>query len=458
MTAWETYLNEHQERFLQELSEFLRIPSISSLPDHAEDVRRAAAWVKDRLEAAGMQEVVIGETGRHPVVYGQWLNAPGRPTVLVYGHFDVQPVDPVELWTRPPFEPAIVDGRIYARGAEDDKGNMLIPILAAEALLNTSGTLPVNLKFFFEGQEEIGSPNLPDYIAANKDQLACDYVLSADGSQWSEDQPALVISRRGMCGIQIDVSTASGDSHSGIYGGTYMNPIHALSGILASLHAADGRIMVEGFYDDVVELTVQQRSQISELPFDEEAFFGQVGVKQPFGETGYNTCERAWIRPTLEINGVYGGFQGDGIKTVIPCEAHAKVTCRLVADQDPADIVKKMIREVERLAPSGVDVKAYPLEGTAVPFSMEADHPGNLAAGRVLSALYGKEPHVIRMGGTVPVSGIFLEHLGQPMINFAFGLRDENVHAPNEFFRLSSFDKGQKAYCMIFAELGAEQD
>jgi acetylornithine deacetylase/succinyl-diaminopimelate desuccinylase-like protein len=458
MEAWETYLTEHRERFLRELSEFLSIPSISSLPDRIPDVRRAAAWVTDRLKAAGIQKVSIEETGGHPVVYGQWLKAPGHPTVLVYGHFDVQPVDPVELWTHPPFEPVMKEGRIYARGASDDKGNMLLPILAAEALLKTSGAVPVNLKFFFEGQEEIGSPDLPTYIASHEDLLACDFVLSADGGQLGEDQPSLVVSRRGICALQIDVNTANSDVHSGTYGGTFMNPIHALAGILSSLHDAKGRIQVDGFYDQVAELTTEQRAQIADLPFDHDAYFGRIGVKQPYGETGYTTCERAWIRPTLEVNGIWGGFQGDGIKTVIPSQAHAKVTCRLVADQDPEDILDKVIAQVLRLSPPGIDVRAYPLEGAALPFAMEADHPGNLAAGRVLSTLYGKKPYVARMGGTVPVSGMFLKHLGQPMINFAFGLSDENIHAPDEFFRLSSFERGQRAYCMIFAELATEQD
>ena len=456
MAAWQSYLTEHKERFLGELTEFLKIPSISSLPEHAPDVRRAAQWVKARLEAAGMEDVSIGETAGHPVVYGQWLHAPGHPTVMVYGHFDVQPVDPVDLWTSPPFEPVVKDGRIYARGAADNKGNMLAPILAAEAWLKSKGELPLNLKFFFEGQEEIGSPDLPDYIAAEKDKLTCDYLLSADGSQYGEDQPALVVSRRGLCGLQIDLSTSKVDSHSGSYGGTFKNPIHALVEILTALHDEQGRIKVDGFYDDVVELDEAQRRQISELPFDQEEFLGLIGATHPFGEVGYSTNERAWIRPTLEINGIWGGFQGDGVKTVIPSEAHAKITCRLVADQNPADIVEKIIKQVKSLAPEGAEVKAYPLKGAAVPFAMAADDPGNVAAGKVLSALYGKEPYIVRMGGTVPLSGIFLEHLGRPMINFAFGLNDEKVHAPDEFFRLSSFERSQNAYGMIFEELATK--
>ena len=457
MADWQTYLAENKERFLNEYKDFLRIPSISSLPEHAQDVRKAADWVVERLKEAGIEDVSIGETGGHPVVHGQWMKAPGRPVVLIYGHFDVQPVDPLDLWDRPPFEPEEVDGKVYARGACDDKGSMLPAILAAEALLKTSGQLPVNLKFFFEGQEEIGSPDLPAYVAEHKDLLACDFVVSADGSQWAEDQPMLVLSRRGLSALQIDVTSAKIDSHSGNFGGTYRNPIHALADILSSLHSEDGRIAVDGFYDTVAELSPEQRRQIAELPFDQKEFLGRVGATETFGEPGYSTCERIWIRPTLEVNGIWGGFQGEGVKTVIPAAAHAKITCRLVADQDPEDIAQKVIDHVMRHVPSGVDVKAYPLKGAAVPFSMEADHPGNLAAGRALSKLYGKDPLVTRMGGTVPVSGILQQNLGTPMISFGFGLPDENIHAPNEFFRLGSFDRCLKAYGMLYQEMAFEQ-
>ena len=317
MKSWESYLADHQERFINELLEFLRFPGISALPAHAGDVQRAAQWVESRMKAAGIESVRIMPTGGHPIVYGEWLHAPGRPTVLVYGHFDTQPVDPLDLWDNPPFEPVIKNGRIYARGASDDKGNMFIPIVAVESMLKTSGTLPVNVKFFFEGQEEIGSPQLPAFIEANKSFLSCDLVLSADGGQWSEDQPVLALGTRGLVSIFLDVQGPDHDLHSGTYGGTIANPAHALVEILGSMHDREGRVTVEGFYEDIRALTEEERSWLAEVPFDEKEYLIETGSPSLFGELGFTTYERAWIRPTLEVNGIYGGFQGEGVKTVL---------------------------------------------------------------------------------------------------------------------------------------------
>jgi acetylornithine deacetylase/succinyl-diaminopimelate desuccinylase-like protein len=454
MADWQAYLADNTSRYLDELFDFLRIPSISSLPEHAADVKRAAEWVAARMKAAGLEEVRILPTEGHPVVYGQRLDAADKPTVLIYGHFDTQPVDPLELWTQPPFEPAVRDDRIYARGASDDKGNMLIPILAAESMLKTAGSLPVNVKFFFEGQEEIGSPQLPDFIAAHKDLLACDMVLSADGGQWEEDQPALNIGRRGLCALQIDLQGAAQDVHSGVYGGTFQNPIHALARLLASMRSPQGRILVEGFYDAVRELTDSERAQIADIPYDEAQYMRGLGLTQLYGEPGYSTYERAWVRPTLEVNGIWGGFQGDGIKTVLPAKAHAKITCRLVPDQEPDKIIELIRAYVAKHLPAGTTAAVEKLAGTADPFLVSFDHPGNQAARIVLKELYGKEPYIARTGGTIPVSGLFLKSLGAYMVNFAFGLEDENLHAPDEFFRISSFKRGLKAYGMILEELG----
>jgi acetylornithine deacetylase/succinyl-diaminopimelate desuccinylase-like protein len=454
MADWQAYLADNTSRYLDELFDFLRIPSISSLPEHAADVKRAAEWVAERMKAAGLEEVRILSTEGHPVVYGQRLDASDKPTVLIYGHFDTQPVDPLELWTQPPFEPVVRDDRIYARGASDDKGNMLIPILAAEAMLKTAGSLPVNVKFFFEGQEEIGSPQLPDFIAAHKDLLACDMVLSADGGQWEEDQPALNIGRRGLCALQIDLQSAAQDVHSGVYGGTFQNPIHALARLLASMRSPQGGILIEGFYDAVRELTDSERARIADIPYDEAQYMRDLGVTQLFGEPGYSTYERAWVRPTLEVNGIWGGFQGDGIKTVIPAKAHAKITCRLVPDQEPDKIIELIRAHVAKHVPAGTTAAVEKLAGTADPFLISFDHPGNQAARIVLKELYGKEPYIARTGGTIPVSGLFLKSLGAYMVNFAFGLEDENLHAPDEFFRISSFKRGLKAYGMILEELG----
>jgi acetylornithine deacetylase/succinyl-diaminopimelate desuccinylase-like protein len=451
--TWETYLVEHQSQHQDELLQFLSIPSISSLPTHGADVQRAAQWVADRLTIAGLEHVQILATGGHPVVYGEWLHAPEKPTVLIYGHFDTQPVDPLELWTYPPFTPTIIEDRVYARGASDDKGNMFTPILGVEALLKTEGALPVNVKFFLEGQEEIGSPQLPTFIAKHRDLLACDLVLSSDGGQYSEDQPSLMLSAKGLAAVQIDVRGPKGDLHSGMYGGAVPNPIHALVALLASLHSPEGKILVEGFYDSVLPLSDADRAAIAALPFDSHKYQERVGVTALLAEPGYTSQEHLAARPTLEINGIWGGFQGEGVKTVLPAEAHAKITCRLVVDQNPATIVELIARHVERYTPPGVQVMVRPLPGTAQPYLISADHWGNRAAADVLEELYGKAPYHRRTGGSIPVCELFLTHLGAYTVGFAFGLEDEQIHAPNEFYRLSSFRRGPIAYCKMLHRL-----
>lgn len=454
MSSWQDYLDRHRDRFVAELMEFLRIPSISSLSEHTEDVARAARWVAGRLTAAGVESVTVLPTDGHPVVYGDWQHAPGAPTILVYGHFDTQPADPLDLWDSPPFSPEIRHGNTYARGASDDKGNMLIPVLAVEAHLNSTGRLPVNVKFLFEGQEEIGSPQLADFVQAQRERLACDLVLSADGGQWRIDQPALVVGLRGLCAIQIDVTTATTDAHSGTYGGTVLNPAQALARILASLHHPDGRIAANGFYDTVPPPPAADREAIGQIPFDEEKFRATIGAGALFGETGYSTYERAWIRPSLEINGIWGGFQGEGIKTVLPASAHAKISCRLVPDQDPEVVLASLGSHVRQVAPPAVTVSVTPNPVRARPYRIPLDHPGNRAAARVHEELYGKPPYFVWMGGSIPVCDLFYRNLGAHTVNFAFGLEDENIHAPNEFFRLQSFHRGQTAYGRIFEELG----
>ncbi len=454
MTTWSSYLEKQQDRFLDELKAFLRIPSISALPQHAADVERAAQWVAERLRQAGAEHVQVLPTGGHPVVYGDWLHAgPDAPTALIYGHFDVQPVDPLELWSAPPFEPTVRDGRIYARGASDDKGNMLAPILAFEALLATAGRLPVNVKFLFEGQEEIGSPQLPDFIAQHRDLLAADVAFSADGGQFSETEPLLLLGLRGLCGLEITVTGPNRDLHSGIYGGTVRNPIHALAQIIASFHTPEGRVAVEGFYDQVVELSPEEREALAQVPFDEEAFYQEIGVAEPFGEPGYTVLERRWIRPTLDANGIWGGFTQDGIKTVLPSQAHAKITCRLVPDQDPEAVLERLSDHIQRHLPAGVRVRVDALGGRARPYRIPLDHPGNRAAAAVLTELYGREPYHVRSGGTIPVTGILLDQVGLYTVSFGFALPDENIHSPDEFFRLDSFRRGQEAYARLFQEL-----
>lgn len=452
--TWQNYLDTNQSRFLDELLAFLRIPSISSLPEHAGEVRKAGEWVANRMRIAGIEGVRIMETGGHPVVYGEWLHEPGKPTIMIYGHFDVQPVDPIDLWTSPPFEPVIKDGRVYARGSNDDKGNMLTPILAVEALLKTEGKLPVNLKFFFEGQEEIGSPTLPPFVAANKDLFTCDMVVSSDGGQYSDTQPELTVGLRGLAALQIDVRGPNVDVHSGMFGGAIQNPIHALVRLLDSMRSPDGKILVQGFYDRVRPLTDEDRRHIATVPHNDDEFRGRVEVDATFGEPGYSTLERIWARPTLELNGIWGGFQGAGTKTVLPSEAHAKITCRLVADQNPDEIAQLIQAHVNRNTPAGVKVTVQLLPNKADPYLMPADHPGNQAARAVHLELYDKDPYYVRSGGSIPFCSLFLKHLGVYTVNFAFALNDEKQHSPNEFFRLHNFVRGQKAYCMLLQQLG----
>ena len=454
MAEWQAYLDKNADRFLAELLDFSRIPSISALPQHAGDVERAAQWVATRMSTAGLEGVCVLPTGGHPVVYGESLHAPGKPTVLLYGHFDTQPADPLDLWTNPPFEPAVRDGRIYARGVSDDKGNMLIPILAVEALLKTEGKLAVNVKCLFEGQEEIGSPQLPAFVAANKELLACDVAFSADGGQWDEDQPAMLVGLKGICSVQIDMKGAKSDLHSGVYGGAIQNPLHAMAALLASMRSLEGKILVDDFYDDVVPLSKEDRQRFAAIPDDEAKYKADLGVDDVYGEPGYTTRERAWARPTLEVNGMWGGFQGAGVKTVLPNEAHAKISCRLVANQKPARIIELLTAHVKQHTLPGVRVSVTPGAATADPYLMPADHPWNKATYEVLKQVYGKTPYYMRVGGSVPVCPLILKELGAYTVSFAFGLDDENLHAPNEFFRLRSFTRGQTAYCLLLEKLG----
>jgi acetylornithine deacetylase/succinyl-diaminopimelate desuccinylase-like protein len=454
MATWESFLKDNQKRFTDELVDFLRIPSMSALPESAADVQRAAEWTARRLTAAGMEGARVLPTGGHPVVYAEWLKAPGKRTVLVYGHFDTQPVDPVALWTNPPFEPTIRDNRVYARGASDNKGPVLQAIVALEALLKTADKLPVNVKVLFEGQEEIGSPQLPGFISANKTLLGCDFVINVDGGQYSETQPALLVGLRGATAIQIDLVGPKSDQHSGVVGGAIQNPLNAIAELVASMHRPDGRIAVEGFYDDVVELSKKERDQLKAIPFDEAEYKARLGVDALFGEPGYSVYEQTWIRPTLDVNGLWGGFEGEGVKTVIPSQAHAKITCRLVANQDPAKIVRLLEAHVRKHTPKGVKATVQIPGLGARPYLMPADHPGNVIAAQVLKELYGKEPYYIRMGGSVPITGAFLQILGVYTVSFGFSLEDENVHAPDEFFRLTSFQKGQVGICKLLERLG----
>ncbi len=443
------YLDQRQEQALADLREFVAIPSIAAQSDHADDVRRAAQWVADRMARAGIERVQLLPTALHPAVYGEWLRAPGTPTVLIYGHFDVMPPGPLRLWTAPPFAPEVRDGRLYGRGASDDKGNMFIPILATEALLQTVGALPLNLKFLFEGQEELGSPHLGEFVAARRDLLACDLVINADSGQRSEEQPVQTLGTRGICGLEFALLGPRADVHSGQHGGAIQNPLHAIAELIASFHDRTGKVAVAGFYDEVLELSTEERTALAAEPWDEEAERAELGIPAFFGEPGYTPRERATIRPTLEINGLWGGYTGQGPMTVIPREARAKLSCRLVADQDPRRVLDRVIAHIEAHTPPGVVAEITPFANLARAYRLPADYSANALVGDLLEELYGRNPLPSRAGGSVPILAFFRESLGVYSVGFGFGLPDEGIHGPDEFFRLSSFARGQHAYVRL---------
>lgn len=447
-----THLKENRDLHLKELFELLSIPSISALPDHKEDVNHTAEWVAEALRKIGMENVSIHPTNGHPVVYGDWLHAEGKPTVLIYGHYDVQPVDPLHLWDSPPFEAEIRDDKIYARGASDDKGQTFMHLKALETILKTEGTLPLNFKFCIEGEEEIGSPNLPTFVKENKDLLAADVIVISDTTMNERGKPTICYGVRGLAGLQIDVKGPNSDLHSGLYGGGVHNPINALVQLLDSFHSEDGKVTVEGFYDDVLPLTDEERKAYEALNFDEEKERQALGVPALYGEKGYSYLERTWVRPTLDINGIYGGFQGDGIKTVIPSEAHAKITCRLVPNQDPEKIVEQLNQHIEKNKPEGVEVSLQ-LFDKGAPYVTPFDHPAIQAAARAYESIYQVPTSFTRGGGSLPIIATLDEVLHAPIVLMGFGLPTENFHAPNEHFHLENFDKGLETLCTYWFEL-----
>jgi acetylornithine deacetylase/succinyl-diaminopimelate desuccinylase-like protein len=449
-----SHLERSRERILAELVEFASIPSVSTDPSHAADVAAATGWVAAKLAAAGPITVRTIATTGNPVVYGEWLGVPGARTALVYGHYDVQPPEPLEKWQSPPFVPTIRGGRLYARGVSDDKGPMLIPIKVAEAFFAAAGALPLNVKFMFEGEEEIGSPSLDAFIRDHTDLLAADFVISADGAMWRIDEPSLTVASRGLAGLELTLTAASKDLHSGRHGGSVANPLHAMAQLIASLHEPNGRVAVAGFYDDVRELAPGEREAIAALPFDERAYLAQVGAPAPFGEPGYSTLERQWTRPTLEVNGMWGGYEGPGSKTVIPSEAHAKITCRLVPDQDPAAIVSLVSRHLEGHLPPGTRLSISSGDHGAGASHIEPEHFALEAADRALRAVYGRSPLRVRMGGTVPIGELFQRHMGLSTVFFSFSTADEDFHAPNEFFRVHRLHEGLEAWARYWMILG----
>lgn len=450
----EAYLDASRERRLASYLEFLRIPSISALPEHAGDCRTAAEWVAGQLGAIGVEHVVVSETGGHPIVYGDWLHASGRPTVVVYGHYDVQPVDPIDEWETAPFEPFIRGDRVVGRGTADDKGQIHIHLRAAEALLATRGRLPINLKFVFEGEEEASSVHLDPWLEANRDLLAADLAVISDTGFFDGNLPAITIGLRGLQYIQIDVTGTSLDLHSGSYGGTVQNPANALATIIARLKDPDGRIAVPGFYDDVVPLTDADRAAFAALPFDEEAYRTSLGLPELVGEAGFTTLERRGARPTLDVNGLWGGFTGEGSKTIIPAHAHAKVSCRLVANQVPDRIFELLRAYILEIAPPGVRVDVRNLGGGR-PSLTPIDHPATQAAARAIEATFGRAPLYIREGGSIPICASFETILGLPVVLLGFTPPDDNAHAPNESMSLSNHETAIRTVARYWDELAA---
>lgn len=446
------YFETHRARHLNELNEFLRIPSISALSAHQDDMMRAATWLKEHFESLGLEHVSIDETDGHPVVYADWLHAEGAPTMLIYGHYDVQPVDPLELWESAPFEPTIRDNKLYARGASDDKGQVFMHIKAVEALMKSFGKLPVNVKFMIEGEEEVGSPNLEKYIEENKEKLASDIIVISDTGMVGPGKPAVLYGLRGLAGVQIDVKGAKGDLHSGLYGGAVQNALHALAHILGSFRDAEGTIQVEGFYDNVRELSKDERAAFAAIPFDEQRVKDELQVDTLFGEKGFTYYEQTWARPTLEVNGMHGGFSGEGIKTVLPNEASAKISCRLVPDQDPDEIVDKLKAHIAKHTLPGVTVEVTEFD-KGKPFIAPFDHPAIQAASRSYEKVYETPTSFIRGGGSIPIVAAFDEILQVPVVLMGFGLDTENFHAPNEHFHLENFDRGLRVLADYYFEI-----
>lgn len=440
MDAALAYAREHRARFVSELIDLVRIPSVSTAPEHAGDVVRAAQWLADHLESLGFS-ARIEPTARHPVVRADWLKAEGGPTVLCYGHYDVQPPEPLDQWSRPPFDPAVVGDTLYARGASDDKGQLFIHLKAVESILRTAGRLPVNVKFLLEGEEEIGSPSMPSYLARYRRRLQADAALVSDGSLFAPNLPTITTGLRGMLYTEIEAFGARRDLHSGQYGGAAPNAVGAVAEIVSSLKDKRGRIRVPGFYSRVRMPDAAEREAWSRLPFTNADVLREMGTDVAPGEAGYDVLDRMWARPTLDVHGIAGGFVGEGMKTVIPARATAKVSMRLVPDQRPERIFLQFARFVQRHAPPGVRVDVRQL-AMAPPVLVSPDAPAVRAAARALEAVYGTPPVYARSGGSIPIVAGFASVLKIPTVMMGFGLPDDNLHAPNEKFALKEFHRG----------------
>jgi len=440
MHSWKVYQEAHKEKFLAELLELLRIPSVSARKEHKQDMIKCAELVQMRLKEAGADWVEIIPTDGHPIVYGEKIIDPSKPTVLVYGHYDVQPAEPLELWHSAPFEPSIRDGKIFARGACDDKGQFYMHVKALETLVQTK-TLTTNIKFCIEGEEEIGSPNLAKFVIAHKEQLKADVILISDTAMISMDTPSIDVGVRGLSYIEVEVTGADRDLHSGVYGGAVANPITILAKMIASCHDENNHITIPGFYDDVAEISSTERKKMAALPFDIEEFKKDLTIDEVWGEKGFTTNERTGIRPTLEVNGIWGGYTGEGSKTVLPSKAYAKISARLVPNQSSAVITEKLLHYFTSIAPAGVTVTAKEHHG-GEPYVTPMDSKGYKAAAAAIRDTFGKDPVPVRGGGSIPICALFEKELGVKIIFMGFGLDSDNLHSPNEKYDLQNFYKG----------------
>jgi len=450
--ALERFLDDTRDARLESYKALLRIPSISGIPAHAPDCRAAAEFVAADLRAVGMEHVEVSETGGHPVVYADWVHAAGAPTVLVYCHYDVQPADPLNLWESPPFVPVVKDGQMLARGASDCKCHVSMHPRAIEALMRTRGALPVNLRFVIEGEEESSSIHLDAWLEANKARLQADFAVISDTSFFEGNLPAITVGLRGLIYFQLDVTGSTIDLHSGGYGGAVDNPINALCGIVAALKGPDGRVLVPGFYDDVVELTAGDREAFDRLPFDEAGYRDSLGVPALYGEPGYTTLQRIGARPTLDVCGIWGGFEGEGPKTIIPAHAHAKISCRLVANQDPEKVFGLVAGYIDQVARKSVRYSIQRL-GDGKPSLTPIDGPVTQAAARALMASFGAEPLFTRDGGSVPVCASFESILGLSTLLLGFAPPDGHFHAPNEWMSMANYETGIRAIVRFWDEV-----
>ncbi len=440
MQTWNAYQTQHSERFLNELLELLRIPSVSAKSEHKHDMIACAEAVKARLLEAGVDKAEIHPTAGHPIVYAEKISNPSWPTVLVYGHYDVQPADPLELWHSGPFEPVIKEGKIYARGSADDKGQFYMHVKALETMVQTN-TLCTNMKFIIEGEEEIGSPNLATFVKAHKDLLKADVILISDTAMISMENPSIDIGVRGLSYIEVEVTGPNRDLHSGVYGGAVANPITILAKMIASCHDENNHITIPGFYDDVVEATADERTLMAAAPFNEQTYKKDLGVQELWGEAGFSTNERTGIRPTLELNGIWGGYTGEGAKTVLPSKAYAKISARLVPNQSAEKITEKLISYFQSIAPAGVTVKASEHHG-GEPYMTPIDSKAYKAAAAAIKETFGKDPVPVRGGGSIPICALFEKELSIKIVFMGFGLDSDNLHSPNEKFNIENYYKG----------------